>query len=68
MAKANYDLPNEMIERVRKLSGARTKREALVVALQAYLQQKKLDELIHSYGKVSLRWTRKSLQKYRQAR
>ncbi len=66
MAKANYDLPNEMIARVQQISGAKTKREALVIAMKAFLEQKRIDDLIQSYGKVSLGWTQKSLKKYRQ--
>lgn len=65
MAKANYDLPPETLEEVVKLSGAKSKREALVIAMEAYLKRKKIERLIQSYGKVSLEWTQKSLQKYR---
>ncbi len=65
MAKANYDLPNETLEEVVKLSGAKSKREALVIAMESYLKRKKLERLIQSYGKVSLSWTQKSLKKYR---
>lgn len=65
MAKANYDLPIETLEEVMRLSDAKSKREAIVIALEAYIRKKKLERLIDSYGKVSLDWTRKSLEKYR---
>jgi hypothetical protein len=65
MAKANYDLPNDVINRVRKLSNASSKREAIIVALESFLQQRRLEELIASYGKVSLQWTKKSLANFR---
>ena len=65
MSKANYDLPDETIEKVVLLSGAKSKREALIIAMESYLKRKQLEELIQSYGKVSLKWTKKSLAKYR---
>ena len=65
MAKANYDLPNDKIEEVIRLSGATSKREALLIALESYLHRKRLEKLIQSYGKVSLSWTDKSLKRYR---
>lgn len=65
MAKANYDLPNAKIEEVMKLSGAKTKREALVVAIESYLKRKRLESLLSAPGKVSLTWTRKALKAYR---
>ena len=65
MAKANFDLPVETLEEVMKLSGAKSKREALVIAMESYLKRKQLEKLIQSFGKVSLAWTQKSLKAYR---
>ena len=65
MAKANYDLPNETIEEIMKLSGAKNKREALIIAMESYLNRKRIEELLQSYGKLSLNWTKKALKKYR---
>lgn len=65
MARANYDLPNDKIERVIKLSGASSKKEAIVIALDTYLKLKKREEIISSYGKIPLKWTQKSLRRYR---
>lgn len=65
MGKANYDLPDDRIERVMRLSGAKTKREALMIALESYLKSKQLEALIQSEGKISLGWTKKALKKYR---
>ena len=65
MSKANYDLPDKTIKKVMKLSGAKTKREALVIAMETYLQKRKLESLIKSYGKLPLTWTQKKLKKYR---
>lgn len=65
MSKANYDLPNDTIEEVMRLSGAKSKREALIVALEAYLKRKRLEALMNAEGKLSLNWTKKALSKYR---
>lgn len=65
MAKANYDLPNEKIEQVMKLSGVKTKREALIITIESYLHRKKLEALIAARGKVQFTWKQKSLKKYR---
>ena len=65
MPKANYDLPTETLQEVIKLSGAKSKREALVIAMESYLKRKKIERLILSYGKVPLNWTQKRLRKYR---
>ena len=65
MAKANYDLPTDTLEEVMKLSDAKSKREAIVIAMESYIRKKKIERLIDSYGKVSIDWTRKSLEKYR---
>lgn len=65
MAKANYDLPEETLTRVKKLSGSKTKREAIITAMEDYIRRKKLEKLIHAEGKISLKWNKKSLKNYR---
>lgn len=66
MAKANYDLPTDTLEKVVKLSKSKTKREAIVIALESYIRKKKLERLMGAYGKVTLSWTSKSLEKFRE--
>ncbi|MBU0506148.1 MAG: type II toxin-antitoxin system VapB family antitoxin [bacterium] len=65
MAVANYDLPENILDMVRKISGVKTKREAIIIALKEYLRKNKIQKLIESQGKVSLNWTHKSLRAYR---
>ena len=65
MSKANYDLPDKVLHRVMKLSGAKTKKEALIIAMEEYLKNKKQELLLKSYGKYDLEWTQKSLRKHR---
>ena len=65
MGKANYDLPNEKLLGVVRLSGASSKREAIIIALDEYLRKKRAEELIKAYGKLPLTWTREKLRAYR---
>lgn len=66
MAQANYDLPTDKLLEVLKAAGAKSKREAIVIALDEYLKQKKREKLAGAYGKIDLRWTRSTLRKYRE--
>ncbi len=65
MSKANYDLPDDKLQKVVKESGAKSKREAIVIALDDYLAKKKAEALLGAYGKIPLTWTKSSLRKYR---
>ncbi len=65
MAKANYDLPEDKLLKVKRLSGAKSKREALIITMDEFLRKKALEELIKAPGKIRLRWTQKSLRDYR---
>lgn len=65
MAKANYDLPEEKLQKVVRASGAGSKREAIIIALDEYLAKKKAVALLSAYGKIPLKWTKSSLRKYR---
>lgn len=65
VGKANYDLPDEKLARVVRASGAHSKREAIVIALDEYLKKKKAERLIRAYGRIPLNWTRRSLRSYR---
>lgn len=65
MAKANYDLPEDKLQKVVKESGASSKREAIVIALDDYLAKKKAEALLKAYGKLPTTWTQSSLRKYR---
>ena len=65
MGRANYELPDDALSQVRQLSGAKSKKEAIVIALHDYIRKKKLEKLIAAQGKIALRWTRASLRKYR---
>lgn len=65
MSKANYDLPDDKLLKVVRLTNASSKREAIIIALDAYLRKKKLEELVQAYGKFNLKWSKRSHRAYR---
>ena len=65
MGRANYDLPDDLLLKVKKLANVSSKREAIVIALDEYLKKKKIEKLIQARGKMPLNWAKKSLKKYR---
>lgn len=65
MSRANYELPDDKLAKVLRYSGARSKKEAIIIALDEYLKKKRLEKLAISYGKMPLQWSKKSLRAYR---
>lgn len=66
MGLANYDLPDDLLNQVIKSSGAKTKKEAIIISLKDYLRHQKIKELLAARGKISLSWTQKELKKFRE--
>ena len=67
MTKANFDLPMDILDKVVKAAGAKSKREAIIIALDAYLKRKQIEALLAAEGKMPLQWTKKSLSKHRKS-
>lgn len=65
MGRANYDLPDDTILEVAKYAKAKSKKEAITIALDEYLRKKQAEEIIAAYGKMPLTWTQKTLKKHR---
>ncbi len=64
MSKANFDLPDDKLELVKKKAGVKTKREAIVIALDEYLRRKKIEELLRMKGKVRFDVTKKGRDEF----
>jgi len=67
--RTTIDIDTELITEVMKKSGARTKKAAIVTALEDYLRHKKIEELkslIGNYDQFDL--TLKDLQRMRNER
>jgi metal-responsive CopG/Arc/MetJ family transcriptional regulator len=52
--RATLNIPDELISEVQKLSGEKSKTKAITVAMQEFIKQKKIKELIALRGKVQI--------------
>jgi len=52
--RATLNIPDELIEEVQKITGARTKTEAIVVSLKEIIRKKRIADLISMRGKVDI--------------
>ncbi|MEK6589896.1 MAG: type II toxin-antitoxin system VapB family antitoxin [Nitrospinota bacterium] len=52
--RATLNIPDELISEVQKLSGEKSKTKAIIIAIQEYIKQKKIKELIALRGKVQI--------------
>ena len=59
-------LDEELLTEVQKLSGARTKREAIETALRAYVREKRVENLVRLAGSGIVDWDLEGLAAYRE--
>ncbi len=59
-------LDEELLTEVQKLSGARTKREAIETALRAYVREKRIENLVRLAGSGIVDWDLEDLAAYRE--
>jgi hypothetical protein len=52
--RATLNIPDELILTVQKLSGEKSKTRAITVAMQEYIRQKKVKDLLAMKGKATL--------------
>ncbi len=52
--RATLNIPDELISQVQKITGKKSKTDAIVIAMQEFIRQKKLQELIALKGKVQI--------------
>lgn len=50
--KTSIDIPDELLASAQKFSGATTKRDAVVTAMEEYVQRQKMAELVKLSGSV----------------
>ena len=58
-------LDEALLKEVQKLTGARTKKEAIETALRAYVREKRVGNLIRIAGSGIVDWDLKDLKAYR---
>ncbi len=58
-------LDEALLKEIQKLTGARTKKEAIETALRAYVREKRVENLIRLAGSGIVDWTLEDLKTYR---
>ncbi len=66
--KTTIDIPDQELTEVIRLTGARTKREAVVIAISEFNRRKRLESLADSLGTFESLLTPQELRKLREAR
>ena len=64
--RTTLDLPDELVEEARRLSGLRTKRATVIAALKHYVGERHRADLIARLGKTPLTITQEDLREMRQ--
>lgn len=52
--RATLSIPDELIYEVQRFSGERSKTKAVIVAMQEFVKEKKLEKLLALKGKVEI--------------
>ena len=52
--RTTLDLPQELVEKAMSITKARTKTEAITMALESIVKQERYNQLLSFHGKVSL--------------
>ncbi len=68
MPRMMVQLDDRLLEEVKRLTGARTKRAAIEAALTELVRRRKAAELAKLAGKVPIRLTRRELRAMREGR
>ncbi|MBC7962292.1 MAG: type II toxin-antitoxin system VapB family antitoxin, partial [Steroidobacteraceae bacterium] len=52
--RATLNIPDELINEVQRLSGEKTKTQAIVTVMEDYVRRKKMEDLLALRGKISI--------------
>ena len=52
--RATLSIPNELLSEVQRFSGEKSKTKAVIVAMQEFVREKKLEKLLSLKGKVEI--------------
>lgn len=52
--RATLNIPDDLINEVQRLSGEKTKTQAIVTVMEDYIRRKKMQDLISLRGKVAI--------------
>lgn len=60
--RATLNIPDDLLKEVQKISGEKSKTNAITVAMREYIRQKKVKELIALGGKIQIEDITKELE------
>ncbi len=52
--RATLNIPDELVNEVQKASGEKSKTKAIIIAMQEFIRQKKIKELVALRGKIKI--------------
>jgi len=52
--RATLNIPDELVDEVQRLSGEKTKTQAIVTVMEDYVRRKKMEDLLALRGKISI--------------
>jgi metal-responsive CopG/Arc/MetJ family transcriptional regulator len=52
--RATLNIPDELVDEVQRLSGKKTKTQAIVTVMEDYVRRKKMEDLLALRGKISI--------------
>lgn len=54
--RATLNIPDELIDEVQRLSGEKTKTQAIVTVMEDYVRRKKMEDLLALRGKIAVEY------------
>lgn len=54
--RATLNIPDELIDEVQRLSGEKTKTQAIVTVMEEYVRRKKMENLLALRGKIAIEY------------
>ncbi len=54
--RATMNIPDELISEVQRLSGKKTRTQAIVTVMEDYVRRKKMEDLLALRGKISIEY------------
>jgi metal-responsive CopG/Arc/MetJ family transcriptional regulator len=52
--RATLNIPDNLVSEVQKISGEKSKTKAIIIAMEEFIRQKKIKELISLRGKIEI--------------
>jgi len=52
--RATLNIPDDLLQEVQKISGEKSKTKAIIIAMEEFIRQKKIKELIALKGKIQI--------------